>query len=118
MVCSYLPWGWITDFDFIEQLQPTIQTFGGTQFWLSSLLDLHVDDILVIPDTLKYQYHFTNEIVLDPSSDLRGYANVTHSEDITINTLVNHPAKLIQLGSLFGSRRLKLSDPAHRAIWK
>ena len=114
---AYVPWGWITDFDFIKEFQPTIQTFGSTRFWLSSLLDPRVDNILIIPDTSKYQFRFTDEIILD-SSNQSGYINATHSEDITISSLVNHPAKLIQLGSLFGSRRLKLSDPDHRAIRK
>ena len=113
---TYLPWGWITDFDSIRRLQPTVQTLGHTHFWLSSHLDLHADDILVIPDASKYQYRFIDEIVLDPSSDPRTEA--TYSEDITLNSLVDYPAKLIQLGSLFGSRRLKLSDPAHKAIRK
>ena len=112
---TYLPWGWVTNFDFIRKLQPTIQTFGSTHFWLSSRLDLHTDDILVIPDTSKYQYRFTDEIILDP---LSVFTNATYSENITLSSLTNHPAKLIQLGSLFGSRRLRLSDPTHKAIRK
>ena len=116
---AYLPWGWITDFDSIRQLQPTIQTFGSTHFWLSfSRLHPHANDVLIIPDTSKYQYHFTDEIVLDPTSDLMTFTNATYSEDITLSSLADHPAKLIQLGSLFGSRRLKLSDPIHKAIRK
>jgi len=115
---TYLPWGWVTDFDFIRQLQPTIKTFSSTHLWLSSRLHPHADDILVIPDTSKYQYRFTDEIILDPLSDSRTFANATYAEDITLSSLTNHPAKLIQLGSLFGSRRLKLSDPTHKAIRK
>jgi len=113
----YLPWDWITDFDFIRKLQPTIQTLGSARSWLSSRLDPHVDDVLVIPDASKYQYRFTDEIIQDPS-DPRTFTSATYSEDITLNSLANHPAKLIQLGSLFGSRRLKLSDPAHKAMRK
>jgi len=113
----YLPWSWITDFDFIRQLQPTVETFGSTHLWLSSWLYPHADDVLVIPDTSKYQYRFTDEITLDPS-DPRAFTNATYSEDIALNSLTNHPAKLIQLGSLFGSRRLKISDPAHKAMRK
>jgi len=115
---TYLPWGWITDFDFIRQLQPTIETFGSTLFWLSSRFNLHADDILIVPDTSKYQYRFTDEIILDLFSDQRTFTNTTYSEDITLSSLVDHPAKLIQLGSLFGSRRLRLSDPTHKAIRK
>ena len=114
---AYLPWGWITDFDFIGQLQPTIQT-PGTHFWHSTRFGLRADDILAIRDTSKYQYRFTDETFLDPSSDSRAFANSTYSENIPLNSLTNHPAKLIQLGSLFGSRRLGLSDPAHKAIRK
>ena len=115
---AYLPWGWITDFDFIRQLQPIIQTPGSTHYWLSSRFDPRVDDVLVIPDTYKYQYRFVDEIELSPSSDPRTFTNATYSEDITLTSLADHPARLIQLGSLFGSRRLKLSDPAHKAIRK
>jgi len=114
---TYLPWGWITDFDFIRYLQPTIQIFGSPHFRLSQL-GLHANDVLVIPDTSKYQYRFTDEIMLDPSLDQRTLTNATYSEDITLSSLIDHPAKLIQLGSLFGSRRLELSDPMHKAIRK
>ena len=115
---TYLPWGWITDFDFISQLQPTIQTLGGTHLWLPSHFDSHTDDVLVIPDTSKYQYRFVDGTMLNPSPNPRTHTNTTYSEDIALISLVNHPAKLIQLGSLFGSRRLKLSDPTHKAIRK
>ena len=114
---TYLPWGWITDFDFIRQLQPTIQTLG-TYPWLSTRLDPRADDVLVIPDMSKYHYRFTDETTLDSSSDPKKPANSAFSEDIPLGSLTNHPAKLIQLGSLFGSRRLQLLDPAHKAIRK
>jgi hypothetical protein len=115
---TYLPWGWITDFDFIRQLQPTIQTLSSTHFWLSSRLGLHADDVLAISDTSKYQHRFVDGIMPNPSSDPRTFTNATYSQDIALTSLTNHPARLIQLGSLFGSRRLKLSDPAHKAIRK
>ena len=115
---TYLPWGWITDFDFISQLQPTIQTLGSTHPWLPSRFDPHTDDVLVIPDASKYQYRFIDGIGSNTSSNPRPSTNMTYSEDISLTHLADHPAKLIQLGSLFGSRRLKLSDPAHKAIRK
>jgi len=108
---TYLPWGWITDFDFIRHLQPTIQIPGSPHFWLSSRLGLYANDVLIISNTSKYQYRFTDEIMLDPSLD-------HYSEDIALSSLADHPAKLIQLGSLFGSRRLELSDLTHEAIRK
>ena len=114
---TYLPWGWITDFDFIRELQPIVQTLG-THFWLSAQPNLRFDDVLVIQDTSKYQYRFTEDFILDPLSDPRTYTNLTYSEDVPLSSLANHPAKLVQLGSLFGSHRIKLSDPAHRAIRK
>jgi len=114
---TYLPWGWITDFDFIRHLQPTIQIPGSPHFWLSSQLGLHANDVLIISDTSKYQYRFTDKI-LDPSLDQGTSTNATYSKDIALNSLADHPAKLVQLGSLFGSRRLELSDPTHKAIRK
>jgi len=113
---TYFPWGWITDFDFIRHLQPTIQIPAGPHFWLSQL-GLHANDVLIISDTSKYQYRFTDEM-LDPSLDQRTFTSAAYSEDIALSSLADHPAKLIQLGSLFGSRRLGLSDPTHKAIRK
>ena len=55
---------------------------------------------------------------LDPLLEPRGFANSTYSEGIASCSLTNHPARLIQLGSLFGSGRLELSDSSHRAIRK
>ncbi|KAF9644696.1 hypothetical protein BDM02DRAFT_3190361 [Thelephora ganbajun] len=92
---TYLPWGWLTDFDSVRQLQPTIQTPGSTHFWLSTRLDPRADDVLIIPGTSKYQYHFIDEIVLD-TSDPRTITNATYSE----------------------KNRLKFPHPAHRAIRK
>ena len=99
-------------------MQPTIQTHGSTNFWISTRLELRIDDILSIPDASKYQFSFTDETILDPLSDQRTFTNSTYSEDIPTSSLINHPAKLIQLGSLFGSRRLKLLDPSNKAIRK
>ena len=115
---TYLPWGWITEFDFIRQLQPTIQTLSSTHPWLPPRFSIDADDVLVIPDKSKYQYRFVDGIAANHSSNLRTSTNATYSEDIALILLANHPAKLIRLGSLFGSRRLKLSDPAHKAIRK
>ena len=89
VIYTYLPWGWITDFDFIRHLQPTIQVFGSPHFWLSSQLGLHANDVLVIPDTSKYQYRFTDEIVQDPSLDQRTFTNATYSEDIALRPLAD-----------------------------
>ncbi|KAF9650013.1 hypothetical protein BDM02DRAFT_1689768 [Thelephora ganbajun] len=113
VIYIYLPWGWLTDFESIRQLQPTIQTLGSTHSWLSTRLDLRTDDVLIIPDTLKYQYRFIDEIMLD-TSDPRTFTNAIYWENVASSSLTNHPAKLIQLGSLFGSRCLKLSDPPTR----
>ena len=115
---TYLPWGWITDFDSIGQLQPIIQTPSSTHFWSSFRFGPHVGDVLVIPDASKYQYRFVDGIASNASSNPGTSTSGTYSEDIALTSLANHPAKLIQLGTLFGSRRLKLSDPAHQAIRK
>jgi len=115
---TYLPWDWITDFDSIRRLQSTIQTLGSTQFWLPSRFDPHTHDVLVIPDASEYQYRFVDGIASNTSSSLTTSTDATYSEDIALIPLASHPAKLIQLGSLFGSRRLKLSDPVHKAIRK
>jgi len=113
---TYLPWGWITDFDSIRQLQPIIQTPSSAQF--CSRFGPRAGDVLVIPDASKYQYRFVDGTASDASSNPKASAGGAYSEDIALIPLANHPAKLIQLGSLFGSRRLKLSDPAHKAIRK
>jgi len=111
---AYLPWGWITNSD----LQPTIQTLGSTHSRHPSRFGPHTDDILVIPDTSKYQYRFIDWTASNTSSNLRTSTNATYSEDIPLIPLADYPAKLIQLGSIFGSRRLKLSDPTYKVIRK
>ena len=115
---TYLPWGWITDFDSIRQLQPTIQTLGRAYFWAPSHLGPHSDDVLVIPDTSMYQYRFVDGVAPSPSSNPRSSIKTPYSEDIALASLVDNPAKLIQVGSLFGSHRLELSDPANKAVRK
>ena len=66
--------------------------------------------------TSRYRYCFINEIILDLLPDPRIFAHDLFERHHPM--LVGHPAKLVQLGSLFGLHRSKFSDPTHKAIRK
>jgi hypothetical protein len=78
--------------------------------WLHDNLHISDSDILTLKDSHLYQFRF-----LDTSTD----ASPPHHkfvEDIYISEFKASPHRFIQIGTLFGSSRLRLKNPANAGI--
>ena len=99
---SYIPWNWLVDLSGIEAQQPMIHRPDMTRSWIEANLDIAPSDILVLRDTSPYQFRF-----LDSVDD---FSPPTHKylEDIYLSDLAMSKKRLLQIGTLFGSSRLRL----------
>ncbi|KAF8070354.1 hypothetical protein FPV67DRAFT_1014496 [Lyophyllum atratum] len=88
--------------------------FTYTQISWDWLVDLrrvkNGQDILFIKDSAPYQFRF-----LDTQSDMSP-SNHKYLENIYIANLKMSPKRLIHIGTLFGSSRLRLKNPSSIAI--
>ncbi|KAJ7287763.1 hypothetical protein C8J57DRAFT_1167972 [Mycena rebaudengoi] len=73
-------------------------------------LQIPVSEILTLRDTAPYHYRF-----LDTFADTSPLTD-KYTECIYIPELARHPHRLLQIGTLFGSSRLRLKDRNNRLI--
>jgi hypothetical protein len=101
---SYLPWSLLVDLSL-----PLIQLPNVSQRWLREHLCLKENDIYTLKDRSPYQFRFLDTNT-DSSSTSDRYAQDVYFSDLSaVNT------RLIQLGTLFGTSRLRLKDPTNLA---
>ena len=100
---SYIPWNWLVNLSVIEAYQPIIHRPDMTQSWIEANLDIAPSDILVLRDTLPYQFRFLDTV--DDFSSKHKFL-----EDIYLSDLVESKIRLLQIGTLFGSSRLRLKN--------
>jgi GDP-fucose protein O-fucosyltransferase len=112
---TYLPWDWLTDFAKVRSEQQIIDRWNLSSGWIASHLKVPSSQILTLSDTTVYHYQFVEGVAKSESHRSR---SPTYLESVNTAFLLAHPARLIQLGSLFGSSRLKLSLEHTRAIRK
>ena len=101
---SYIPWNWLVNLSAIEAHQPMIHRPDMTQSWIEANLDIPSSDILVFRDTSPYQFRFLDTVNgFSPSKN-------KYQEDIYLSDLVRSKTRLLQIGTLFGSSRLRLKN--------
>lgn len=106
---SYLPWSWLVDLSAPARQSRIIQLPNVSQRSLRRHLNLEERDIYNLKDRSPYQFRFLDsktDVSLKPDR----YAQVFHFSDLAI---VN--TRLLQLGTLFGTSRLRLRDPVNLA---
>ena len=101
---SYIPWNWLVDLSVIEAHQSLIHRPDTTQSWIEANLDIASADILVLRDTSPYQFRF-----LDNVNDFSPSKN-KFLQDIYLRDLEKYKMRLLQIGTLFGSSRLRLKN--------
>ncbi|KAG6812539.1 hypothetical protein H0H92_002308 [Tricholoma furcatifolium] len=107
---TQIPWDWLVDIDRIKQHQVLSQRWNFTEGWLYENLNVSKSDILFIKDNVPYQYRF-----LDTRNDVSP-ANHKFLDSIYIQDLALSRKRLIHIGTLFGSSRLRLKNPYNVAI--
>ncbi|KAF8813710.1 hypothetical protein BYT27DRAFT_7130677, partial [Phlegmacium glaucopus] len=101
---SYIPWNWLVNLSVIEAHQPIIHRPDMTQSWIEANLDIAPSDTLVLRDTSPYQFRFL-DTVNDVSPSKHKFL-----EDIYLSDLAKSKTGLLQIGTLFGSSRLRLKN--------
>lgn len=104
---TLVPWAWLVDLGPIEAQQSLVRISNGTAAWIEERLGVRPNETLFLPDTEPYEYQF-----VDTPAPVREGDKYLHT--IPIDTLVAAPQRLIQLGTLFGSSRLRLRKAENR----
>ena len=110
MAYTLVPWAWLVDLGPIEVLQQAlVRVSNGTAAWIEERLGIRPNETLYLPDSEPYEYQFVDTPA--PGRDGNKYLHT-----IPIDMLVAAPERLIQLGTLFGSSRLRLRQAENRRI--
>ncbi|KAF8551105.1 hypothetical protein OG21DRAFT_1445693 [Imleria badia] len=109
MAYTLVSWAWLVDLRPIEAQQTLVRASNGTATWIEERLGVRLNETLFLPDTEPYEYQF-----VDTSAPVREGDKYLHI--ISIDTLAAAPQRLIQLGTLFGSSRLRLQKADNRRV--
>jgi hypothetical protein len=101
---SYIPWNWLVNLSAIEARQPVIHRPDMSQSWIEANLNIVPSEILVLRDSSPYQFRF-----LDTAND-SSPSKHKFLEDIYLSDLAKSKSRLLQIGTLFGSSRLRLKN--------
>ncbi|KAF8466811.1 hypothetical protein DFH94DRAFT_676235 [Russula ochroleuca] len=100
---TYVSWDWLVDLSSIAAEEPLLHHESLTYPWLESPpLDTHA---LTLKDQTAYDFRFVD---YTPALDMS--AHPRYQIAYPISTLATSSLPLIQLGSLFGSARLHLTE--------
>ncbi|EJD00816.1 uncharacterized protein FOMMEDRAFT_56491, partial [Fomitiporia mediterranea MF3/22] len=98
---TLVPWNWLSNVSDITKNQPIIQRWNMSDAWLSDYLGITPNETFEIKDNTPYQFRFVDADPFDmPSSRF--------DEVISMSLLERLPHRLIQVGTLFGSSRVRL----------
>ncbi|KAF8435832.1 hypothetical protein L210DRAFT_3550755 [Boletus edulis BED1] len=109
MAYTFIPWAWLVDLQPLKAQQGLVQVLNGTAEWIEEMLDVRRNETLLLHDTEPYQYQF-----VDTPAPVREGDKYLHT--IHVDTLAAAPQRLIQLGTLFGSSRLRLRKTENRRV--
>ncbi|KAL1746408.1 hypothetical protein HDZ31DRAFT_34189 [Schizophyllum fasciatum] len=107
---TLVPWDWLVDLRGISRMQKVIYRWNMSEFYVPEALNLAPADILPLHENDVYQYRFLDTLADTSPSDSK------FSEDLYVSNLAHAPEILLELGTLFGSSRLRLQDPANQRL--
>ena len=110
---SYVPWTWLVDLATIADHQTLVHRINMSQAWISDNFDILPSDIYTLRDDSPYQFRFLDTATDSSPLDHR------YLEDIYIDKLRTVDQRLLQIGTLFGTSRLRLkqrNNIAYRAL--
>jgi hypothetical protein len=109
---TYLPWSWLINLTQLMSHQRLLFQPDMSPLWIRQELGLFDHDVLILEDLSSYQFRF-----LDTSTD-SSPADHKFIQDIHVQHLTALPHRLIQIGTLFGTSRLRLKNKTNAAIRK
>lgn len=98
---TLLPWQWLTNVSAISAEQPLIQRWNMSDTWLRMHLGINTNDTFVLKDNSLYQHRFADADPLD-------MPGARFNDVVSLSLLSRVPQRHIQLGTVFGSSRLRL----------
>ncbi|KAJ7502840.1 hypothetical protein B0H11DRAFT_606041 [Mycena galericulata] len=102
---------WLFNLTSIDGSPPLVYLDDLSGVSMRGRLQLSKTDILTLRDSTRYHYRFVDTPISDISPLKQKYA-----ENIYIPEFARYPHRLIELGTLFGSSRLRLRDHNNRRI--
>lgn len=106
---THVSWEWLVDLSSLAAEQPLFQNELFTYPWLENPPP-DANNMLTLKDQTAYDFRFVD---YTPTPDSRPHPR--YHTAYPIATLAASNAQLIQLGTLFGSARLHLTQHEHRA---
>ena len=107
---THLSWEWLVNLTEVKAHQRLIHRWNMTDDWVYEHLMIRDTDVLIIKDHTPYQYRF-----LDTATDTSP-PNHKYVQSIFLPDLALSNQRLIQLGTLFGSSRLRLKNSTNISI--
>ncbi|KAI5119754.1 hypothetical protein M0805_004086 [Coniferiporia weirii] len=100
---TLVPWNWLSNISSLAMDQPIMQRWNMSDAWLREHLGVSAADTFLIKDTDPYQFRFVDADPLDMPGP-------RYNDVISMSLLLQVPHRLIQVGTLFGSSRLRLRN--------
>lgn len=98
---TLIPWQWLTNISAIAAEQPLIQRWDMSDAWLHSYLGVTANDTFTIKDVSLYQHRFVDADPLDMLGS-------RFEDAVSLSMLSRLSQRHLQLGTVFGSSRLRL----------
>ncbi|KAF8160898.1 hypothetical protein B0H34DRAFT_698581 [Crassisporium funariophilum] len=106
---TYIAWNWLVNLSAVEAHQRLVHRPDMSGTWVKTTFGFGPSDTLTLRDSSPYQFRFL-DTVNDSSPTSHRYM-----EDIYVAELAKVKVPLLQIGTLFGSSRLRLRNPVHLA---
>lgn len=107
---THVSWQWLVGLTEIKKNQKLLEVWNFTESWTYDNLGISERDTLTLRDENPYDYRF-----LDTPTDVSPPKD-KYLEAVYLPALLDAPERLIQIGTLFGSSRLRLKQPENLLI--
>lgn len=107
---THLSWEWLVNLTEVKAHQRLRHRWNMSSDWIYECLMMRDTDVFIIKDSTPYQYRF-----LDTPTDTSP-PNHKYLESIFLPDLALAKHRLIQVGTLFGSSRLRLKNTTNISI--
>ena len=103
---TLVPWDLLVDLKSIQREQNVMPWRNISNSWLEKVLKVPKNETFVLKNATPYHYRFVDTYP-------KGEPGSRYLESISISELSRLPHRLIQVGTLFGSSRLRLRKSLH-----
>jgi len=101
---THIPWEWLVDLTEVKARQQLMQRWNMSDAWIHDCLRISSSQVDAFRDLQPYHFRF-----LDSLTDTSP-SNHKYTEALYIPEIAENPARLLQIGTLFGSSRLRLKS--------